>query len=49
MTALADKAATLLALHTAREILVLANVWDVVSAQVVASTEGARALATASH
>jgi 2-methylisocitrate lyase-like PEP mutase family enzyme len=49
MTALADKAAALLALHTAPEILVLANVWDVVSAQVVASTEGARALATASH
>ncbi|GAC1443321.1 MAG: isocitrate lyase/phosphoenolpyruvate mutase family protein [Mycobacteriales bacterium] len=49
MTALADKAAALLALHTAPEILVLANVWDVVSAQVVASTEGAKALATASH
>ena len=49
MTALADKAATLLALHTAPEILVLANVWDVVSAKVVASTEGATALATASH
>lgn len=49
MTALADKAAALLALHTAPEILVLANVWDVVSAQVVASTDGAKALATASH
>jgi 2-methylisocitrate lyase-like PEP mutase family enzyme len=49
MTALADKAAALLALHTAPEVLVLANVWDVVSAKVVASTEGARALATASH
>ena len=49
MTALADKAAALLALHTAPEILVLANVWDVVSAQVVAGTDGARALATASH
>jgi 2-methylisocitrate lyase-like PEP mutase family enzyme len=49
MPALADKAAALLALHTAPEILVLANVWDVVSARVVASTEGAKALATASH
>lgn len=36
-------------LHTAPEILVLANVWDVVSAQVVAATDGVRALATASH
>ncbi len=49
MNALADKAAAMLALHTAPEILVLANVWDVVSAQVVASTDGAKALATASH
>ena len=49
MTALADQAAALLALHTAPEILVLANVWDVVSARVVASTDGAKALATASH
>lgn len=49
MTSLADKAATLLALHTAPEILVLANVWDVVSAQVVAATPGVKALATASH
>ena len=49
MTALADRAAALLALHTAPEILVLANVWDVASAKVVAATDGARALATASH
>jgi 2-methylisocitrate lyase-like PEP mutase family enzyme len=49
MTALADKATALHALHAAPEILVLANVWDVVSAQVVASTDGAKALATASH
>ena len=49
MTAPADKAATLLALHRAPEILVLANVWDVVSAQVIATTAGAKALATASH
>jgi 2-methylisocitrate lyase-like PEP mutase family enzyme len=43
------RARTLLDLHTAPEILVLANVWDVVSARVVASTDGVRALATASH
>jgi 2-methylisocitrate lyase-like PEP mutase family enzyme len=49
MPDLAARAATLLDLHTAPEILCLANVWDVVSAQVVASTEGVRALATASH
>ncbi len=49
MTDLAARARTLLDLHTAPEILVLTNVWDVVSAQVVAGTDGVRALATASH
>ena len=49
MTDLATRARTLNALHEAPEILVLANVWDVVSAQVVAATDGAKALATASH
>jgi 2-methylisocitrate lyase-like PEP mutase family enzyme len=49
MPDLAARARTLLDLHTAPEILSLANVWDVVSAQVVAATEGVRALATASH
>src|ERR671939_164549 len=49
MPDLAARARTLLDLHTAPEILVLTNVWDVVSAQVVARTEGVRALATASH
>src|SRR3954462_8945238 len=49
MPALETRARTLLDLHTAPEILVLANVWDVVSAQVVAGTDGVRALATASH
>ncbi len=49
VTDLATRARTLLDLHTAPEILVLANVWDVVSAQVVAATDGVRALATASH
>jgi 2-methylisocitrate lyase-like PEP mutase family enzyme len=46
---LAARARTLLELHRAPEILVLANVWDVVSARVVAATDGVRALATASH
>jgi 2-methylisocitrate lyase-like PEP mutase family enzyme len=49
MADLATRARTLLDLHTAPDILVLANVWDVVSARVVAGTEGVRALATASH
>ena len=49
MPDLSSRARTLLELHTATEILVLANVWDVVSARVVAGTPGARALATASH
>jgi 2-methylisocitrate lyase-like PEP mutase family enzyme len=49
MPDLAARAAALLDLHTAPEILVLANVWDVVSAKVVAGTDGVRALATASH
>jgi 2-methylisocitrate lyase-like PEP mutase family enzyme len=46
---LAARAQTLLDLHTAEEILVLTNIWDVVSARVVAGTQGVRALATASH
>jgi 2-methylisocitrate lyase-like PEP mutase family enzyme len=46
---LATRARTLLDLHTAPEILVLTNVWDVTSARVVAGTRGTAALATASH
>lgn len=49
MPDISTRAQTLLELHDAPEILVLANVWDVVSARVVANTPGARALATASH
>ena len=49
MTDLAARARTLLDLHTAPEILVLANVWDVVSTRVVAGVPGVRALATASR
>src|SRR3954470_8417306 len=49
MPDLATRARTLLDLHTAPEILVLTNVWDVGSAQVVSAVDGVRALATASH
>ena len=49
MTDPAGRARTLLDLHAAPEILVLANVWDVASARVVAATPGVQALATASH
>ena len=49
MPDLAARARTLLDLHTAPDILVLTNVWDVASARVVAGTPGVRALATASH
>ena len=44
-----DKAATLLRLHQAPDLLTLVNVWDVISARVVATVEGTTALATASH
>ena len=44
-----DKAAELLRLHTDPALLVLVNVWDVISATVVAALPGCRALATASH
>ncbi|SEQ61974.1 isocitrate lyase/PEP mutase family protein [Microlunatus flavus] len=49
MSDLATRARTLLDLHTAPEVLVLANVWDVVSARTVAAVPGVGALATASH
>lgn len=49
MTDLVTRARALLDLHTAPAILTLANVWDVVSTQVVAGTDGVRALATARH
>jgi 2-methylisocitrate lyase-like PEP mutase family enzyme len=44
-----DKAARLRQLHSDPEILVLVNVWDVISATVVAGLPGTTALATASH
>ncbi len=49
MPDLAARARTLLDLHAAPKILVLPNVWDVISARVVAGADGVRALATASH
>lgn len=45
----AARATELLRLHTAPRLLTVVNVWDVISAQVVAGTEGTVALATASH
>jgi 2-methylisocitrate lyase-like PEP mutase family enzyme len=44
-----EKAAELLRLHTAPELLLVVNVWDVITATVVADVAGTRALATASH
>ena len=49
MTGTAEKATTLLRLHTDRKILTLVNVWDVASAHAVAAVEGTTAIATASH
>ena len=46
---LSEKADTFLKLHSDPELLVLVNVWDAVSAKVVADSPGCRALATASH
>jgi 2-methylisocitrate lyase-like PEP mutase family enzyme len=45
----AAKAARLLQLHLDPELLVVVNVWDVISARVVAGLPGCTALATASH
>lgn len=45
----ASKASELLRLHHAPEVLQLVNVWDVVSAKVIADLPGTRALATAGH
>ena len=49
MTSTADRASTLLELHRAPELLTVVNVWDVISAKVVADVPGTKALATASH
>ena len=45
----AEKAAELLRLHTDPELLTVVNVWDVITATVVADLPGTKALATASH
>lgn len=43
------RASALLSLHQAEKLLKLVNVWDVISAKVVADVPGTAALATASH
>lgn len=45
----AAKATELLRLHRDPALLTVVNVWDAISARVVADVEGTRALATASH
>ena len=49
MSTLNDKAAELQRLHSDPDLLLLVNVWDVITARVVADTPGTKALATASH
>jgi 2-methylisocitrate lyase-like PEP mutase family enzyme len=49
MTSTADKARDLQRLHADPELLVLVNVWDVVTAKVAAGVPGTKAIATASH
>ena len=49
MTSTAEKAALLQRLHADPELLVLVNVWDVITAKVVADVPGIKAIATASH
>jgi 2-methylisocitrate lyase-like PEP mutase family enzyme len=44
-----SRASELLSLHQDEKLLTLVNVWDVISAQVVAAVPGTTALATASH
>ncbi|MFE7201648.1 isocitrate lyase/phosphoenolpyruvate mutase family protein [Pseudonocardia alni] len=49
MTSTAEKATKLQELHAASELLLVVNVWDAITAKVVAETPGTKALATASH
>src|SRR5450830_2002064 len=49
MTSTAEKAALLASLHVPGEPLIVTNVWDAVTARIVAQARGVRALATASH
>ncbi|WP_410631329.1 isocitrate lyase/phosphoenolpyruvate mutase family protein [Amycolatopsis sp. cmx-4-83] len=49
MTSTADKATLLQELHAAPELLLVVNVWDAITAKVVAEPPGTKALATPSH
>jgi 2-methylisocitrate lyase-like PEP mutase family enzyme len=49
MTTQAEKADALRALHVPGDPLILSNVWDAVSARIVAETPGVKAIASASH
>lgn len=49
MTSTADKAALLSSLHIPGEPLIVTNIWDAVTARIVAGAKGVKALATASH
>jgi 2-methylisocitrate lyase-like PEP mutase family enzyme len=49
MTSIQDRGAELRRLHDAPELLQVVNVWDAISARVVADLPETRALATASH
>jgi 2-methylisocitrate lyase-like PEP mutase family enzyme len=49
MTSTAEKASLLASLHIPGEPLIVTNVWDAITARIVAQARGVRALATASH
>ena len=49
MTTTAEKAQELQRLHADPDLLLMVNVWDAITATVVAQTPGTKALATASH
>jgi len=49
MMSTADKAALLTSLHTPGTPLIVVNIWDAVTARIVAESKGVTALATASH
>ncbi|MBE1578865.1 isocitrate lyase/phosphoenolpyruvate mutase family protein [Amycolatopsis roodepoortensis] len=49
MVSIAEKATRLQELHAAPELLLVVNVWDAITAKVVAETPGTQALATPSH
>ncbi|MBC7761532.1 MAG: isocitrate lyase/phosphoenolpyruvate mutase family protein, partial [Candidatus Saccharibacteria bacterium] len=49
MMSTADKAAMLTSLHTPGTPLIVVNIWDAVTARIVAEAKGVTALATASH